>query len=225
MKKCIENERIHKLVDEEISEAEKVRLENHLAVCSECRLLLDSVRQTRLLLIAQPPILPDRRFDNEMLRLIEKKTGKNEAQKNILSIFSSFSLKLGFASLIIAAALGLAFQLGRMSASSLPQIILTQDLSAQKDSNPATPTEKTIVSKPTEKIVTQFKTVTRFVQVPVIRKIREEKIVYAKSQRRENSETPVTPEPENVAKNFNLNDLQPVSEISYRVVRRGENNE
>lgn len=225
MKNCSDYERIHNLIDEELNDDEKSKLENHFSICSECRRIFDSVRQTRLLLTAQPPILPSRNFDREIQRLIENKTGKGEAKKGFLSIFAGFPLKLGFASLILAIALGVAFQLGRMSVSSLPQIILTQDLSAAKEPDSIAPPEKIIISKPTEKIVTQVKTVTKFIQVPVVKKIKEEKIIYVESKKRGNVETPFFSKQQNIAKNFNLKDLHPVSEISYRVVRNGENNE
>lgn len=229
MKYCSENEKTHKLIDEELNETEKLAFEKHLSVCPECRDLYDSTRQTRTLLLAQPPVLPDNGFDNRMLRLIEEKTEKKAAKVGFLSVFSGFSLKLGFAALIAAAALGLAFQLGRMSAFSSSQNDLTQISTTEKESNPAT--EKTIVLPPTEKIVTQVRTVTKYIQVPVIKKVREEKIVYAGNSKSTEPENAVSPKQKNeireeiIAKQFNLKDLQPVSEASYRIIRKGENNE
>lgn len=225
MKYCSENEKIHKFIDRELSETESLKIEKHLSVCSECQNAFDFIHQTRTFLIAQPPILPSGNFDKEMLRLIETKAAKNQEKKGFLSIFSSFPLKLGFAALVAIIALGITFQLGRMSVSPLPQNVLSQDLPAEKKTDSPTSVKETLVSQPPEKIVTQVKTVTKYVQIPVVKKIKEEKIVYVNNSKKANLETPILPKQENTAKNFNLKDLQPVSEVSYRIIRKGENNE
>ena len=231
MKHCNENEKLHELIDGELDPAEKVKFEKHLSVCHECRNLFDPIHQNRTFFIAQPPILPDAKFDRVMLDLIERKNAKNAEKIGFFTIFSTLPLKHGFASLIAVMALIAAFQFGKMSASNIPSAEITQTPPVENDSDRASVTKEAIVLQPQKEIVTQIKTVTKYVEVPVIKKIKEERIIYVDKSENAVVKNEILPEKrsefkqEALAKQFNLKDLQPVGEVSYQIIRKGENNE
>ena len=224
--KCFESEKnIDLLLDDEASELVKHELKAHLMICEDCRNELQLRQQSQHLLRNQPPILPTSDFDKRMLAAFEKKL----QPKNEKSWWAAFFLipKPAFALAIAFLGLALAFLLGRMSVASPPQLnVASVEKTPEKIVVTVTPTpeiREVIVTK------TQEKVVTKYINVPVVKEKVVEKIVYvnkpSKVKTLKKDNLPIQSREEYLASRFNLKDLQPVANVTYQIIKKGENNE
>ncbi|MBX7169909.1 MAG: zf-HC2 domain-containing protein [Pyrinomonadaceae bacterium] len=232
--KCIEIENlIDLLLDGEASQLQKQDLKAHLAICPECQTEFEARRQTQGLLQIQPKILPTSDFDNQMLKVFENKLKtKPSANTNwFVNLFAFPKLKFAATAALFMAGIALAFLFGRLSVSSSPQIVVSQGeiMSQPTEKVTATPTQKDEVgtTKP------EIKTVIKYVNVPVVQEKIVEKSIFREIQKKEVPQTNKEilansaneKSQEEIAKQFNLRDLQPVANVTYTIIRKGENNE
>ncbi|HRH45808.1 MAG TPA: hypothetical protein PKY82_29470, partial [Pyrinomonadaceae bacterium] len=115
--------------------------------------------------------------------------------------------------------------------SSPPQIIAGQPANSEtKQDEIKLPT----VNSVKEEIATtpEIKTTIKYVEVPIIKEKIVERIVYLNkpNQKKEieniNIKNPPTnAQNDNLASQFNLKDLQPVANVTYKIIRKGETNE
>ena len=228
--KCAELEKdIQLLLDDEINSPESRILNAHLKDCHSCRQEFANLRQVRELLKVQPAIVPDEAFDNRMLRTIENhRLFQPPAKQSRFASLLTFPRPI-FAAALFTVGIGLAFLLGRNSVSQIPQPVA--DASGKQEVRTV---EKLVAADPIEKVVTQTKVITKYIKVPVIsEKTVEKKIYFSNSIRPKSNEIADKEKPENVvgkkqsetAKQFNLKDLQPVANVTYQIIKKGENNE
>lgn len=221
------------LLDNEIELANKLEIEAHLEVCELCRVDFETLQNTQKLLKKQPQILPTMSFDNRVLQAFEtRKSEKLEPPKSwFAGLFAIPKPALGFAVTLFTLALGLTFLLGRMSVSSSPQIIAEKTANSESKQDEiklstVKPVKEEVISTP------EIKTVIKYVEVPVIKEKIVERIVYLNkpNQKKEieniNIKNPPTIEKnDKIASQFNLKDLQPVANVTYKIIRKGETNE
>jgi hypothetical protein len=232
--KCFETEKnIDLLLDDEADELQKQQLKAHLAICESCQNELQIRQQSQILLQNQPPILPTTAFDKRMLALFENTLkAKQKPQKNwFTSLFTLPKPLLVSAAALLTLGIGFAFLVGRMSVASPPQLIISDV------QNTSQPTETMV--KPTPEIrevvvrKTEEKVITKYVNVPVMKEKIVERIVYLEkpkttfkeAKKEVQTNTPIEVKDEDIAKQFNLKDLQPVANVSYKIIRKGEDNE
>lgn len=228
--KCFESEKnIDLLLDDEAGEVEKQELKAHLMICEDCRSELQLRQQSQHLLKNQPPILPTSDFDKRMLAAFEDTLkAKKETQTSwFLSFFSISKPAFALAAVLVLFGLASAFLLGRMSVASPPQLNVSN---LEK-----TPEKVVVTVKPTPEIKevvvtkTQEKIVTKYVNVPVVKEKVVEKIVYVNKPnqiKETKKQTLSIPSKETyLAGKFNLKDLQPVANVTFQIIKKGENNE
>lgn len=231
--KCIEIEKnIDLLLDDEANLLQKQEIKTHLEICDSCQTKFEALQKTKALLKEQPAILPSNSFDNRMLQAFENKlNAKPTPKENWFAKFfaipkPAFALMLA----LFAIGVGLAFLFGRMSVSSPQPIISNVAKNTEKE---AKPNEKMVEISPPEKIVNQTKFITKYVEIPVVKEKVIEKIVYVNEpiniKPKTNKEDLVNEtnkkERENIVNQVSLKDLQPVANVTYKIIRRGENNE
>jgi hypothetical protein len=230
--KCFEVKNFFQpLLDNEIKLAEWHEIKTHLDVCNFCRADFEYLKTTQKLLKKQPQILPTISFDNQVLQNFENL--QSAKQKSRKSWFTGLILipKPALAFGVFALALGLTFLLGRMSVTSLPQIIVKQQSAnseLKKDE-----IKLPIVNSVKDEITASpaIKTVIKYVEVPVVKEKIVERIVYLNKPDQKNRieniniKNPSTiAKRGNIASQFNLKDLQPVADVTYKIIRKGENN-
>lgn len=232
--KCFEIENlIDLLLDGEAGELQKQELKAHLAVCESCQAKFQLRQQTKNLLKTQPEILPSAAFDRQMLRAFENdfKLTKKKEDNWLMTIFAiPKPIMIGaFAAFIFG--LGIMFFLGRLSVSSPPQ---SNSLAVEK-----TPQQDEFMTKPTPEIKevtvtkTEEKIVTKYIKIPVIKEKVVTKNVYLnqplktpmKEEKEIMAESDKQKEQKEIVKQFNLKDLQPVANVTYKIIRKVENNE
>lgn len=224
--KCFETEKnIDLLLDDEANDLQKQELKAHLAICESCQAEVQIRQQTQILLKNQPPILPVEEFDKRMLAAFENKL----QPKNEKSWWSAFFLisKPAFALAVAVFGLALAFLLGRMSVASPPNLNAANvEKTPEKIVITVTPTpeiREVVVTKTEEKIVTKY------VNVPVVKEKVVEKLVYvekpSKTKEPTNKTLPTQNKENYLAEKFNLKDLQPVANVTFQIIKKGENNE
>lgn len=236
--KCVEsNEKLNLMLDGEAGEKESQAIQLHLENCPLCRSDLLARRTAQQLLKLQPPILPDDSFDRRMMRAFENH-GKIAATpaKSVFAKWFAFTnplAKFGLTAAVFAFGFGFAFLFGRMSVSanlnavsSSPVKIVSARIENQKSTDQNSDRQNI---SPVEK----EKTVVKYIKIPVIReKIVEKKIyINANSNPVPNqpidtfANTEITRSDEKTAAQFNLKNLQPVADISYKIIRKGATNE
>lgn len=222
------------LLDNEIELANKLEIKAHIDVCDLCRVDFETLQTTQKLLKKQPPILPTMSFDNRVLQAFEnRKTAQQESKKSwFAGLFAIPKPALAFAVGLFALALGLTFLLGRMSVATTTQIVMqpTPNVENKQDE----PLPQTVNPKKEEVAMAtpEVRTVTKIVQVPVVKEKIVERIVYVtKPNQNKGIENikiknpPTIAQNDNIASQFNLKTLKPVMNVTYQIIKKGENNE
>lgn len=234
--KCFEIEKhIDLLLDEELDSLQKQELKAHLSVCDDCRAELNLRQKTQSLLKIQPSILPASDFDKRMMQVFEAKLkAKPEKEKSWFAAFFSIPKPaFAFGLILFAFGLGLAFLFGRFSVSSPPQIVATSPVNTNSEPKKDEPKMPELNPKQ-EDLASDSKTRTiiKYVQVFVVKEKIVERIVYVnKPNQKKGIENidiknpPTIAKTDNIASQFNLKDLQPVANVTYKIIRKGENNE
>lgn len=221
--KCFETEKnIDLLLDDEANDLQKQELKAHLVICETCQTELQLRQQTQILLKDQPPILPASEFDKRMFAAFENKV-KLQGGKNPWAAFFLIP-KPAFAVAIALFGLALAFLLGRVSVASPPQInVSNAEKNSEKIIVAVTPTpeiKEVVITKP------EIKTVTKYVEIPVIKEKVVEKIVYVeKSSRAKQPKIktlPIQSKDEFLAVRIRL---QPIENVTFQIIKKGEDNE
>lgn len=236
---CSEVEKwIEPLIDNEISSLLKRDVETHVGECQSCCRILENSRILKNVLKNSLPLLsPPSRLDVSVTEAFYRRQKKRESNKTATwgsAIFRRVVIpKPIFAlfAVFIAALLGLAFQLGRVSVSPVQSPTLAKDFSelSQKESDEsAAPPAKIIevpVTKVVERPVIKEKIVTRYIYVNK----RNEKNNQIKSVRN-NSQTDNSELSGSIAENgyitqTSLKGFQPMEKIKTRVARGDKTNE
>jgi hypothetical protein len=237
--KCTDFEKTFDLIiDGEADDLQKTRFEIHIANCASCRLDFEHRQTVRKLLKNQTEVLPSSAFDERMMReFAAYQQTKQKIQSNWLTTFVQFlSPSLRFAAWcgILIFGLGIAFLLGRMSVSQPTQTALS---GSQNQTNIETPALKEVVKlvELEPKIATKTEYKTRYVEVPIIKKKIVTKVVArgelqapTNARKKEDfSEANIKnfDNQKEIAEQFNLVNLQPVSNISYKIIKKGDTNE
>lgn len=232
--KCFEIEKqIDLLLDKETDSLQKQELKAHLAACESCQAELELRQKTQSLLKIQPSVLPASSFDNQMMQNFENALKIKQQKENnwLMTIFAiPKPIMLGVLATFIFG-LGIMFLLGRLSVASTPH---SNSLAVEE-----TPQQVEVLPKPTPEIkeVTvmkiEEKIVTKYVKIPVTKEKIITKHIYLKmplnltnkEAKEVLAESDEQNKQEEIAKQFNLKDLQPVANITYKIIRKGENNE
>ena len=222
------------LLDNEIELAGKDEIKTHLDVCDLCRADFESLQTTQNLLKKQPQILPTMSFDNRVLQAFEsRKNAKQETKKSwFAGLFAIPKPALAFALGLFALALGLTFLLGRLSVASSPQIVIQPPVNIESKQDEVKQQSVNPVKEEVARATPEIRTVTKIVQVPVVKEKIVERIVYLNKQNQnrgienKNIKNPPTiAKNDNIASQFNLKNLQPVMNVTYQIIKKGENNE
>lgn len=236
--KCFEIEKhINLLLDEEINSLQKQELKAHLSLCKDCRAELELRQKTQSLLKIQPSVLPASDFDKRMMQAFEAKL-KVKPQKDKSWFAAFFSIPkpaFAFAFILFAFGLALAFLFGRLSVSPTTQVVMTPPMPINTSIEPKKDEPKTPeISPAKEETVSDFKTrtVIKYVEVPVVKEKIVERIVYVnKPNQKKGIENiniknpPTIAQNDNIASQFNLKDLKPMMNVTYQIIKKGENNE
>ncbi|MEJ7862964.1 MAG: hypothetical protein WKF90_15145 [Pyrinomonadaceae bacterium] len=220
------------LLDNEIDLPEKHEIKTHLDICDFCRADFEYLKTTQKLLKKQPQILPKVSFDNQVLQDFENlQSAKQKSRKGgFTGLFSIPKPALAFG--VLTVALGLTFLLGRMSVTSSPQIIVKQ-----QSANPELKKDEIkppIVNSVKDKTAASpaIKTVIKYVEVPVVKEKIVERTVYLNKPNQKNrieniniKNQSMIAKSGNITSQFNLKDLQPVANVTYKIIRKGENND
>ena len=234
--KCADfNEKVNLLLDGEADPLETENLQSHFADCRNCREDFLLQQKTQTLLRIQPPILPSNSFDNKMLRAFEnhKKQVVRESGFVPWFNFSNPFLKYSLTAAVFVLGFGSAFLFGRMSVtppnnSTALQSEKIETRQNEKQVQPPTG-ENPNTSSPATNIETKI--ITKYLKVPVVKeKIVEKKVYITKMIKSEPqsetfAETKTKKDREKFAEQFDLKELQPVSKVSYKIIRKGESNE
>jgi hypothetical protein len=242
--KCIEVEKqIYSLLDGEVSFVNREKVEHHLKECQLCGQIHEKLRAVDELLMKSVPVPDPKRMDESVMNAFYLRQGKKqEIRENVYwwTALSKLNLipktAMALAALLFVVSVGLAFQLGRITATDiqvgLPQI---EQISQQalKENNVFTSHVETASNIKNEVPVTKF------IRIPVIKEKIVNRVVYVhKPQKieRENSIPSVMSDRNNLAlKNSmrkneflteaNLKGLQVISDSKTRIIKRGETDE
>jgi hypothetical protein len=242
--KCIEVEKqIYSLLDGEVNSVIREEAEHHLKECHVCGQIHEKLRAVDELLMTPVPVPDPKRLDEFVMgAFYRRQNKKQEVRENVnwWTALSKLSLiprtTAAFAALLFAVSVGLAFQLGRITATDI-QVALPQ---TEKVGHPVLKENNVSVSpvETTSNIKNEVP-VTKFIRIPVIKEKIVNRIVFVdKSQKRErkNSIPSVMSERNNLAlkssirKNdflteANLKGLQIISDSKTRIIKRGESDE
>ena len=222
---CNEVEKwIESLVDDEITWRLKKDVETHVGDCRSCERILQNTRTLKNVLRNSLPLIsPPGRLDANVMKAFYSAREKRAATKTPTwrsAFFQRVDIPKPIAALLtvlIAALLGLAFQLGRVSVSA-----------AQKVSDTPAPLAQ-IIGIP----------VTKVVEVPVIKEKLVTHYVYVNKQRNDDNQIKSirgNPQTDNLELNSsiaengyitqtNLKGFQPTAEIKIGVRKGGKDNE
>ncbi|HEX8247058.1 MAG TPA: zf-HC2 domain-containing protein, partial [Pyrinomonadaceae bacterium] len=242
--KCIEVEKqIGSLLDGEVSFAVREEVEHHLKECRVCGQIHEKLRAVNELLMKPVPVSDPKRLDELVMdgfyRHQNKKQEINETVgwRTALSRLSLIpKTAAALTALLFVASVGLAFQLGRITATGIPAALPQTEKvsqSALKENNVSVSLAETASDIKNEAPATKV------IRIPVIREKIVNRIVYVdKSQKkeRENGIPSVVSERNNLAlksstrKNefltkVNLKGLQVVSDSKTRIIKKGESYE
>jgi hypothetical protein len=242
--KCIEVEKqIDSLLDGEINSVIREEAEHHLKECRVCGQIHEKLRAVDELLMKPVPVPDPTRLDEFVMdAFYRRQNKKQEVRENVNLWTALFKLSLtpkttaALAALLFAVSVGLAFQLGRITATdiqaALPQTEKVGHPVLKENNAPVSPVETTSNIK-------NEVPVTKFIRIPIIKERIVNRIVYVdKSQKkeRENKTPSVMSERNNLAlkssvrKNdflteANLKGLQIISDSKTRIIKRGESDE
>jgi anti-sigma factor RsiW len=132
--KCIEVEKqIYSLLDGEVSFVNREKVEHHLKECQLCGQIYEKLRAVDELLMKSVPVPDPKRMDESVMNAFYLRQGKKqEIRENVYwwTALSKLNLipktAMALAALLFVVSVGLAFQLGRITATdiqvALPQI-------------------------------------------------------------------------------------------------------
>lgn len=212
-------------LDDEINPAMKERLEIHLQECRLCHLNLEDLQAVRKALKITLPAAPSKLFDERMLKAFaeRQKQPSNKKSFDWRSVFIPLfnpQLSGAFATGILVVGVFLAFQIGKLTATDI-QII-------------SAPTEAVSLPAPeiTEKNPSSSATITKIVEVPVVKERVVTRVVYV-DRNKENGVQTKRNTFESSSKSMTnnsiaessyltqarLNGFQPASEITATVIK------
>jgi hypothetical protein len=234
---CVEVEKlVNRLVDGELELANKRSVEVHLNKCRSCKRVFENTQAIGGILKRHlPPVAPSSRLDAIVMEAFyskQKQRTTNAVQFWRHTIFGWLVIPrpvaFAFATVIFAALLGFAFQLGRISATDI-QITMPTDNLADAQTQPYDKVPPLVAENPAVKIV----------EVPVVREKIVTRFVYL--NKRSDTKNAVKTAANNPPSNeFSMNDsiaengyltqtslkgFQPVSKIKTTVIKGGNTNE
>jgi hypothetical protein len=233
--KCIEaGQNIQLLIDDNLERRNEQQLKAHLAGCEACAQELETLKLMKGLLSIQPQILPKTEFDQRMLAAFKDQTiFEPKAEPNwLIALFAISKPAIAFALALFVLGCGLSFLFGRMSVSSFPQLTVSD--TENKQTQPTTTQIKSPDISASEPAVNpEIKTVTKYVNVPLIKEKIVRQIVYVNgphqniigSKSVKATASVNSARRQDMAKRLNLKDLQPIANVTYKIIRKGENNE
>lgn len=239
--KCVEVEKqIDSLLDGEVNPVIREEVEHHLKECRVCGQIHENLRAVNELLMKPVPVPDPKRLDGFVMDAFYRHQNKKQEIKETVGWWAAFSRlslipkpAMTFAALLFAVSLGLAFQLGRITATdiqvALPQTEQVSPLALKENNVSVSPAE-------TASNIKNEAPVTKFIRIPIIREKIVNRIVYVdkpQKRERENSIPPVMSERNNLAlkssdrKNefltkVNLKGLQVISDSKPRIIKKGE---
>jgi hypothetical protein len=242
--KCIEVEnQIYSLLDGEVNSINREKVEHHLKECRLCGQIHEKLRAVDELLMKSVPVPDPKRMDESVMNAFYLRQGKKqEIRENVYwwTALSKLNLipktAMALAALLFVVSVGLAFQLGRITATdiqaALPQTEKVGHPVLKENNAPVSPVE-------TNSNIKNEVPVTKFIRIPIIKEKIVNRIVYVdKSQKKEReSRTPsVMSERNNLAlkssirktdflTEANLKGLQVISDSKTRIIKRGETDE
>jgi hypothetical protein len=229
--KCTElSEQIESFLDGEINPTMKSRIEFHLWECQFCQLNLRKMQAVKRALRASLPASPGRQFDEQMMKAFherQKQTSNNKFSGWYNVLISLFMPRVGwaFAAAVFVIGVLVAFQIGKLCATDIQASL--RPLESVNLPSPEIKEEKL-----------PFTTITKIIEVPVIREKIITRVVYLKRDKqngiqakRINAKLPGNIAiNSSIAKNnyrtqINLKGFQPVSEITAAVIKEKKNDE
>jgi hypothetical protein len=242
--KCIEVEnQIYSLLDGEVNSINREKVEHHLKECRLCGQIHEKLRAVDELLMKSVPVPDPKRMDESVMNAFYlRQDKKQKIRENVYWWTALSKLKLipktamALAALLFVVSVGLAFQLGRITATDI-QVALPQ---TEQTSQQALKENNLLASH--VEIASNIKNevpVTKFIRIPVIKEKIVNRVVYVhKPQKieRENSIPSVMSDINNLSlKNSmrkneflteaNLKGLQVISDSKPRIIKRGESDE
>jgi len=242
--KCIEVEKqIDSLLDGEVSSVIREEVEHHFKECRICGQTHEKLRAVNELLMKPIPVPDPKRLDEFVMDAFYRHQNKKQEIKETVGWWTALSrlsripkTAMALGALLFATSVGLAFQLGRITATDI-QVASPQ---TEKVSQPALKENKVFVSPAeTASNIKKEVPVTKFIRIPIIKEKIVNRIVYVdkpQKRERENRFPSVMSEGSNLAlksstrKNdfftkVNLKGLQVISDSKTRIIKKGENDE
>jgi len=168
--KCIEvKESLEAFLDGEIEFSEKEKIGSHLGTCAKCQAefrtfqtIGDTMKQT--LPIVAPKVLDKKILNAFQSHHAEKQPVETVEEQEKAGWFETPRFAFAAAFLLLALVSGFAFQIGRISVSS----VQVSDSKIKKDNLPKTNRDETILGNTSESDVAQA-VKTKIIEVPVIK--------------------------------------------------------
>jgi hypothetical protein len=239
--KCVEVEKqIDSLLDGEVNSVIREEVEHHLKECWACGQIHEKLRAVDELLTKSVPVPDPKRLDEFVMDAFYRHHNKNqEIRENVnwWTALSTLSLKqiaaAALAALLFAASVGLAYQLGRITATDIQPAMPQTEKVSQSGFK-----EKNVSTSPVETTsnIKNEAPVTKFIRIPVIKEKIVNRIVYVnKSQKRESENripSSMTDRNNLTLKNsvreneflteVNLKGFQIISDSKTRIIKKGK---
>lgn len=241
--KCIEvKKNLDALLDDEIRFSEREKIGEHIKTCESCQTEFKNFQTISKSMKQSMPLIAPTYLDQKIIGAFENHHARKQTFETEEKIGWFGIPKFAFATafLLLAIFSGLAFQLGRISASSVE--IATSVNRENIQGLPNKKTEKVLTTKsdfdekvgkesPEIKIIKVPVVKEKIVKVPVVKEKIVTKIVYVDKQnlmkKRKNNKLPKTTFALNnsvkeaeFSTQTNLKDFQPVTEIKPQIIKK-----
>lgn len=239
--KCDEIEKqIDSYIDDELNELFGDKVEQHLKACRACEKTFVNLRTVRRIIRKDISVPAASRLDGRVLKTFSRHHENQQKKKWRAVVFGQISIPkpaFALALLTFAAFTGLAFQLGKISATDvrleMPTIAAVNPLTPISESNSAAKTVEESENK------TSDAQVIKFIAVPVVKEKIVTRVIYINQQPvKENNlkADSAKSQPNNFPLNssvnenryltqVNLKEFQPVAEMKVKITKKDENYE
>jgi hypothetical protein len=215
--------------DNELTDENRFEIQSHLNFCESCRNEFESLKSVGILLKKELPVYASNELDAKVLAAFNQRH-KKESSWNLPAIFSGFMIPrpvLAFGILTLLAFTGVAFLVGRMSASTT-QIVVNNPSSGNE-----TPKNVENNNLPIVKEVVKYVEVptTKYVPIPVEKEKIVTRTVYRTIEKHQRGK-PLTQvarntviKTQNDSNQLDLKDFQPTIDLNPQILKKGETNE
>ncbi len=235
--KCVEVEKhIDSFIDDELSPLHRRNVEFHLKKCPVCEETFESLKALRRIVGKEISVSASSQLDGRVMQAFSQHYSKKPKKSWWAVVFGQIVIPkpaLAFALLTFAAFTGLAFQLGKMTATDVRlEMPITETVNLPTQISEPNLSSK-FVQETEDKIFNA--PIIKFIEVPIIKEKVVTRVVYVNKSLKENSikVNSIKPKADNFALNssvnenrystqVNLKEFQPVAEIKTKIIKKDE---